>query len=221
LRHFSDELGILQHDLLVMGGLVVASIQRSVRCLLEQNAELGHQVIQDEIRINEMEIELDDFVATLVVRNQPVARDMRLLLSVLKINSDLERMGDLAVNIAQRSVVLVDETLPDSVEHIVRMAALVEDMVRLALEAFVQKNSAMAYNLLKHDDEVDAVRDLIYEEALSVMHKGPEFIVIGLGMMSVARNLERIADHSTNIAEDVIFAVQGADVRHHREPRPA
>ena len=156
MRHFADELGILQHDLLVMGNVVARSIHRSISCLLEGSENDGRQVIEDEIRVNQMQIELDDFVATLMARNQPVARDMRLLISVLKINSDLERMGDLAVNIAQRSLTLLHESVPETVHLIRKMAEVSEEMVRLSLDAFVQKNASLAFELLKNDDEVDA-----------------------------------------------------------------
>lgn len=217
MRHFADELGILQHDLLVMGNVVARSIHRSISCLLEGSENDGRQVIEDEIRVNQMQIELDDFVATLMARNQPVARDMRLLISVLKINSDLERMGDLAVNIAQRSLTLLHESVPETVHLIRKMAEVSEEMVRLSLDAFVQKNASLAFELLKNDDEVDRLRDAIYVEVTDAMHRDSANIHIGLGLMSVARNLERIADHATNIAEDVIFVVHGADVRHHRE----
>lgn len=217
MRHFSDELGILQHDLLLMGSVVANSIHRSVNCLLEGNEADGRQVLEDEIRVNQMQIELDDFVATLMARNQPVARDMRLLISVLKINSDLERMGDLAVNIAQRSLSLINQPLPTTVTLVRRMSGLAEEMVRGSLEAFVQKSAPLAFDLLKNDDEVDRLRDAIYQDLVGKMQHNELAIQSGLGLMSVARNLERIADHSTNIAEDVIFVVQGADVRHHRE----
>lgn len=217
MRHFADELGILQHDLLVMGTVVAQSIHRSVNCLLEGLPEDGHQVLADESRINQMQIGLDDFVATLLARNQPVARDMRLLVSVLKINSDLERMGDLAVNIAQRSLELQSESIPETVGLVRKMSEVAEGMVRGSLDAFVQKDAALAYALLKNDDEVDRLRDAIYKELLAFMRSDPANIQVGLGLMSVARNLERIADHATNVAEDVIFVVQGADVRHHRE----
>ena len=142
---------------------------------------------------------------------------MRLLISVLKINTDLERMGDLAVNVAERALTLIQEPLPELVRHIRTITRLVEDMVRLSLESFVQKSAPLAFDLLKTDDEVDSARDRIYEEALVMMQENPAAIPMGLGIMSIARNLERIADHATNVAEDVIFAVHGMDVRHHRE----
>lgn len=200
-----------------MGNLVVRSIHGSVKCLLERDEQEGRLVLADEIRINRMQIDLDDFVVTLMARNQPVARDMRLLISVLKINSDLERMGDLAVNIAQRSLTLLPEPMPEDTSSLSKMAAVTEEMVSGALDAFLTKNASLAFALLKHDDEVDRLRDSIYEGLICALRAGSPAINLSLGLMSVARNLERIADHATNVAEDVIFVVQGADVRHHRE----
>ncbi len=209
-----------------MGGLVEANIRRSVQSLTERSAELAHQVMRDEERINQMQMEIDNLTTRLLVLNQPMARDLRFLTSVLKINTDLERIGDLAVNIARRSLTLIESPPLRALFDIPRMGALVESMLLRSLDAFVKEDADAAQTVLLDDDEVDELRDAVYSELVVLMQKDPAKVTAGIAWMFVARNLERIADHATNIAEDVIFLVKGVDVRHHHseklpsEPRP-
>jgi len=198
-----------------MGGQVESAIHRSVRALVERDAELARQVLRDEARINQMEIEIDNVTTRLFALRQPMARDLRFLTSAMKINTDLERMGDLAVNIAQRALSLVAQPPVKPLIDIPRMAQLVESMLLRALDAFVKGDAEVARAVLTSDDEVDALRDSVYQELVVYMQKDPATVPAAVDLIFVARNLERIADHATNIAEDVVFAVQGVDVRHH------
>jgi phosphate transport system protein len=217
VRQFTVELEELNQKLLEMGGLVETAIHRSVQALAEQNREIAEQVIRDEPRINTRQIEIDDLVTRLLARRQPVARDLRFLTSVLKINTDLERMGDLARHIAQRALSVMHHPLGQSLLYIPQMASLVQSMVLKCLTAFVEGDEQLARSILPLDDEVDALRDAVYERLLAVMQNDPTLVPPAVDLIFVARHLERIGDHATNIAEDVIFLVKGVDVRHHAE----
>jgi len=162
-----------------------------------------------------MELDIDARVTRLLALNQPVAGDLRRLIIALKINTDLERMGDLAVNIAERAISLAKVPLVKPLIDTPRMASLVEDMLHSSLDAFVKRDADLAEKVLPADDEVDSIRDNIYSELLEVMQSNPSIVPSAIHLMFVARNLERIADHTTNIAEDVIFLVRGVDIRHH------
>ena len=215
MRHFAVELEELNQALLGMGALVESSIHCSVQALVNRDERMARRVIEDEIRINQMELDIDARVTRLLALNQPVAGDLRLLIIALKINTDLERMGDLAVNIAERAISLAKVPLVKPLIDTPRMASLVEDMLHSSLDAFVKRDVALAEKVLPADDEVDSIRDNIYSELLEVMQSNPSIVPSAIHLMFVARNLERIADHTTNIAEDVIFLVRGIDIRHH------
>jgi phosphate transport system protein len=214
VRHFTVELEELNHKLLEMGGLVESAIHRSVRSLVDQNKELAEQVIRDEPLINRMEMEIDGLATRLLALNQPVARDLRFLTSALKINTDLERIGDLAQHIAERSLSLMHHPLVKPMTDIPKMASLVQSMLLRCLDAFVNSDTEMARNVLLSDDEVDKLRDAVYAELLATMQRDPGVVPAAVDLIFVARNLERIGDHATNIAEDVVFLVKGIDVRH-------
>jgi phosphate transport system protein len=214
LRHFSVELEELNHKLLQMAGLVESAIQRSVRSLVEQDRDLAQQVIRDEPLINRMEMEIDGVVTRLLALRQPVAKDLRFLTAALKINTDLERMGDLANHIAERSLSLMHHPLVKPMIDIPRMAVLVQSMLLKCLEAFVNGDSELARSVLVSDDEVDVLRDQVYGELLATMQRDPTVVPAAVDLIFVARNLERIGDHTTNIAEDVVFLIKGIDVRH-------
>jgi phosphate transport system protein len=198
-----------------MGGHVESAIHRSIRALVDRDSDLARQVLRDEARINQMEIEIDNLTTRLFALRQPMAKDLRFLTAALKINTDLERMGDLAVNIAQRALSLVAQTPVKPLIDIPRMAQLVESMLLRTLDAFVKGDADEATSVLIADDEVDALRDSVYQELVVYMQTDPTSIPAAVDLMFVARNLERIADHATNIAEDVVFLVKGVDVRHH------
>jgi phosphate transport system protein len=215
MRHFSVELEELNQSLLQMGGLVEQSIRRAVQSVVDREKEVAKQVMRDEERINQMQLEIDAGTTRLLALNQPVASDLRRLTAILKINTDLERMGDLAVNIAERAISLANRPKLKAMVDIPKMASLTESMLLKSLDAFVKGDAELATSVLLADNEVDSLRDVVYTELVALMQREPIVVPGAVDMMFVARNLERIADHSTNIAEDVIFLVKGEDVRHH------
>jgi phosphate transport system protein len=219
MRHFEQELEELKGKLLEMSALVEASVQRSVAAVAQKDRSAADQVFRDEARINALEMEIDEFAINLLATQQPLAADLRLIVAALKINTDLERMGDLSVSIAERAVSLLSEPMIKPMVDIRHMSSLVESMVRKSLDAFVANDADMARSVLASDAAVDSLRTASYHELVSFMEKDPQNIPQALDLIGITRSLERIADHSTNIAEDVLFLVKGIDVRHHAEAR--
>jgi phosphate transport system protein len=214
LRPFEEGLQSLTDMLQEMGSLVAHAVQRSVLSLVEKNQDYAHQVIRDESRVDQMEIQIDEKVTSLIVREQPVARDMRLVVSAIKISTDLERMGDLAVHIAERSLSLMTQPpLPETV-NFGEITSIVESMVLGSLDSFVKRDAQVARGILESDNAVDKARTNIQRQLTDMMQRDTSTICRALDYLIVARKLERIADHATNIAEDVIFLAQGIDVRH-------
>jgi len=220
LKHFQEELEDLKNLLLQMGGLVESAIYRSVAAVVEKDTDQAKLVLENEARINQMEIVIDELATRLLALQQPLATDLRFITAAVKINNDLERMGDLAVNITERALSLLHEPAIRPHIDIPQMATLAESMVRRSLDAFVRGDAELARSVLLSDDAVDDLRDSTYEALIQFMEKDPENVRPGVNLMFVARSLERLADHATNIAEDVLFLVQGVDVRHHAETRP-
>lgn len=219
MRHFIEELEELQKELLAMAGLVELSVRESVQALVERSPSRAQQVLLNEARINQMEIRIDEDATRLLATQQPMAKDLRFLTAAIKINNDLERMGDLAVNIVERALSLTAHPPIHPAVDIPRMADLVERMVHDSLDSFVRRDAELARSVLLADDAVDNLRDQIYQELIRHMQAEPESIPRAIDLLFVARNLERIADHATNIAEDVLFVIQGVDVRHHAPVR--
>jgi len=219
MMHFREELEELQSKLLEMGGLVEAAIHNSVDALVERDEDKAKEVLWTEAQINQKEIEIDDLATRLLALFQPMARDLRFLTSVIKMNSDLERMGDLAVNITEGALRLMNEPSVKPLVDIPKMAGLAETMVHRALDAFAKRDAELARQVLLSDDEVDRLRDAVYDELLLFMQEERTTINRSVSLLFIAQNLERIADHATNIAEDVLFLVKGIDVRHHAETR--
>jgi phosphate transport system protein len=219
LRHFEQELEKLKSKLLEMSALVESAIYRSVQGVVEKSEDLAQQVLRNEARINQLEIEIDDLAISLLALQAPLAADLRLVTAAIKINNDLERMGDLSVSIAQSALALVREPIIRPLIDIPHIAGLAQGMVRKALDAFVNRDADMARSVLASDDAVDNMRTASFHELVSFMEKNPLQIPQALYLLSVIRNLERIGDHATNIAEDVLFLVKGIDVRHHNEER--
>jgi len=215
VRHFEEELNKLQRRLLEMAGLVESAIHLSVRSLAGSSEE--HLVLRNESRVNQMQIEIDEMATRLLALHQPMAQDLRFLTAAIKINSDLERMGDLAVNIAERAVELKRRPALQPVIDIPKMAELTSAMVRKSLNAFVGRDAELARSVLLSDDEVDDLKNNIYRTLIHLMESTPSTIAAAVDLIFVAHNLERIADHATNIAEGVLFVVKGVDVRHHAE----
>ncbi len=216
LRHFDAELDELKNQLLEMGGLVASSVHRSILALTERSEDLAHQVLRDESRLDQMEIQIDDFATRLIATQQPVARDMRLIVVAIKINTELERMGDLAANITERSLATMHLPRVEGVSYadIQELASIVEHMVLSVLDSFVKQDEELARNIMASDDSVDRLRTKIGDQLIGCMQRDTEVIPRALNLMFNARSLERISDHATNIAEEVIFLVKGVDVRH-------
>ena len=197
-----------------MCGLVEAAIHHSVVALVQSDEREAQQVLENEARINQMQIEIDDKATRLLALEQPVARDLRFIVAAMKINSDLERMGDLAKNIAERACGLIHEPFAKARVDIPRMADLVQSMVHKALDSFVTRNEDVAREVLVSDDTVDDMRDVVYNELVSDLPRDPEHANQYVSLIFVAQDLERIADHATNIAEDALYLAKGIDVRH-------
>lgn len=219
MRHFDQELEQLKVMLLEMASLVEAAVHNSVNSVVQKDKPLAEEVLAKEASINRMEVEIDDLAIKLLALQQPMAVDLRLIAAVLKINTDLERMGDLAVNIAECAIELIQEPVIKPMIDIPHIATLVQSMVQKALDSFVNKDPELAKSVLASDDAVDNLRTASFHALISFMERTKKNIPQAVNLLSVIRNLERVADHATNIAEDVIFYVKGIDVRHHAEVR--
>lgn len=216
-RHFAEELKTLKQKLFQMGLLVEGAIQKSIEALLTRSSDLAEAVFKDEAMINQLEIEIDEKGHALFALAQPVAGDLRLLTMILKINTDLERMGDHAVNIAEKGKALQAETFLKIEFPLNSMAEAVQRMVRDALDCFMNENVDLARKVLQSDDKIDDLNDKLYEEMAGLMEKDPSVVRRALHFIMIGRNLERIADLANNIAEDTIYLKQGKEVRHHFE----
>lgn len=216
-RHFHEELRNLKNKLLKMGILVEEAVEKALKALLTRDGNLASEVFGDERLINQYEIQIDSEGHSLFALGQPMAGDLRLISMILKINTDLERMGDHAVNIAERTQLLIKEPPVPMKLHLPEMAQAAQSMVRDALDSFVNGDVEKARNVLKRDDEVDAYNDGLYSQLTNIMEKNSELTKTGLNLVMVAHNLERIADLANNIAEDVIYMKQGKEVRHRFE----
>ena len=214
--HFEDELKTLKQRLLNMGALVEERVHRAVLALMERRPELAEEVIAADQEINDLQIEIDERCLKILATQTPVAVDLRFIAAAMKINSDLERMGDQAVNIAENTLKCLDKPPLKPFIDLPRMAALAQEMTRDALDAFVRRDAELARDVLRRDDEVDDLKDQVFRELLTYMMADPGTIERALSLILISRNLERVADHATNIAEDVIFMVEAKDVRHHR-----
>jgi phosphate transport system protein len=219
MRHFEEELDNLRNRLLEMSGLVEDSVYRSIQSLIEKDEAAAQQVLQNEARINRMEIQIDELATSLLARVQPMATDLRFITAAIKINNDLERMGDISVNIVRRTLTLMREPISKELVDIPHMATLAQSMIRNSLDAFVRKDAELARSILTSDDVIDQLRDSVYEELIGLMERDPTTVRQSINLMFIARALERLADHATNIAEDVLFLVEGVEVRHHAEVR--
>ncbi len=196
-----------------MSSLVESAIYRSITAVVQKDESLANEVLRNEARINQIEIDIDEFAISLLALQQPMAADLRFIVASLKINNDLERMGDLAVNIANRALSLLSEPIVKPMIDIPHIAALVQSMVRKSLDAFVTRDADLARSVLASDDAVDDLRSASFHELISFMEQDHRNIRQSVDLLSVVRNLERIADHATNIAEDVLFLAKGIDVQ--------
>lgn len=213
-RHFERDLEQLKERLLVMAGLAERAVHQSVQAVFEKNENLANRVLEEEPAINEMQIEIDDRVMQLVALQAPMAVDLRFILCASRINNDLERIGDQAVNIAQSALRILRHPQVKPYVDLPRMSELAEGMVRESLNALVHRDVDLAKSVLLRDDEVDRLRDQIFRELLTYMMENSAVVFPAFELVLITKNLERIGDHATNIAEDVIYMVAGRDVRH-------
>ncbi len=214
-HHFEAERQALRNELLTMGALVEDRVHRAIQALVERREEEARRIIETDKEINDLQIDIDDRCLKLLALQTPLAVDLRLITSAMKINADLERVGDQAVNVAENVLQLLPHPPLKPLIDIPRMAEIAERMVRDALDSFVKGDAALAREVLRRDDEVDGLKDQLFRELLTYMMADPGTIQRALSLVLISRNLERIADHATNIAEDVIFIAEAKDVRHH------
>jgi phosphate transport system protein len=213
-RHFEQELQELNERVLWMASLAERAVHDSMHAVLDSDQSLANGVLEQENVINEMQIEIDDRIVQLVAQVQPMATDLRFLLAMGRINSDLERIGDQSVNIAQSALRILRHPRMKPYVDLPRMSELAEGMVRDSIRALIDRNIDLAQAVLTRDDMVDSLRDQIFREMLTYMMENSAVIFPAFELILMAKNLERIGDHATNIAEDVIYIVQGRDVRH-------
>jgi phosphate transport system protein len=212
-RHFDEQLQELREHLLAMGSLAETMIVKSVKALMDRSEALVQEVFTHEEEMDQRCIETDDRCFTLLALQQPMAGDLRFIAAAIKINSDIERIGDLAVNIAQATMSLIRQPTLRLLIDIPRMAQLCQEMVKKSLDAFVARDAELARIVIESDDSVDLLRDQVFKELLSYMIADSTTVPRALDLILISRYLERIADHATNIAEDVVYIVRGEDVR--------
>jgi phosphate transport system protein len=213
-RHFHEELESLKQTLLAMGGLVEDQIRRSMRALLERDDVIAQEVIDRDRQVNTYDIEVDEQCVNLLALHQPAAGDLRFITTAMKIVTDLERIGDQAVNIAQRALELNREPQLKPYIDLPRMADKAQRMVKESLDAFVARDTALARQVCGEDTEVDALKEQIFRELLTFMMEDPRTVSRAIRVILISRFMERVADHATNIAEMVIYLVEGKMVRH-------
>jgi phosphate transport system protein len=215
VRHFQEELEGLQARLLEMGGLAEERVRAAVNGLVARDTTLIDKVMRGDEPVNELHIEIDNRCFTLLALYQPMATDLRSIVAAVKINTDLERVGDLAVNIAEAARRYTSHPPVKKLVDIPQMGDIAQAMLRDALDSFVRRDTRLAHQVLNEDDRLDSLKTLVFRELLTYMLDDPATVEPALDLILVSRHLERIGDHATNIAEDVIFMVSARDVRHH------
>jgi len=217
VRHFQEELEQLKGRLLEMGGLAEEHVRLAVKGLVDRDRDLIDRVMVSDGAVNALHIEIDQRCFTLLALYQPMAVDLRAIVAAVKINTDLERVGDLAINIVEAARQYVQHPPVKKLIDIPRMATIAQAMLRDALDAFVRRDTALAQRVLDQDDVLDDLKTQIFRELITYMLQTPATIEPALDLILISRHLERIGDHATNIAEDVIFMVSAKDVRHHAQ----
>ncbi len=213
-KHLQRDLDSLQRDMLALAGLVEAAVSKAILALQERNVSHAREVIDGDVQIDNEENHIDEECLKILALHQPVAVDLRLIAAAMLINVDLERIGDLAEDIAERAIYLAQPPLLPIPRKLQNMTDLTTMMLRHSLDAYVNLNKSQAQSVMRMDDQVDRYNEEIIEEIVEKMKSAPELIEAGLSMFSAVRHLERIADHATNIAEDVIYLIDGEIVRH-------
>jgi phosphate transport system protein len=217
-RHYEEELAQLKGRLLVMGGSAEERLGQAVRAAVQRDMVLAEQVIGGDEPLNALHKEIDHRCFQLLALRQPLAVDLRSILAAVKINTDLERVGDLAVNIAEAVRRYLHHPPVKELVDLPRMAGIAQSMLRDALDAFVRRDVDLAQRVLDQDDELDALKRQVFRDLLAVMFDAPEKIEPSLDLLLISRHLERVGDHATNVAEDIIFIVSARDVRHVGNP---
>jgi len=213
-KHYSEQLAGLREQVLRMGGLVEQMARRVIQALVERNVGILPEVRAMETQVNQLHIDIDEACIELIALRQPAAVDLRFIAAAMKINTDMERIGDQAINIVERAEVLLTVPPLKPLIDIPRMANIAQEMLKASLDAFVNGDDALALETIRRDDEVDQLKDQVFRELLTYMMADPSTIPRAMELILVSRHLERIGDHATNICEDVIFMVKGKDVRH-------
>lgn len=213
-RHFDQQLGVLRKNLIQMASVVETAIANAVKSLIERNSDLARLVVQSDERVDSLELEIDKQCVDLLALRQPLAIDLRFITSSIKITNNLERMGDLAVNIAERVIPLCQEPQLKPLIDIPRMATITQTMVKDSIDAFVNRDTELARSVYERDSTVDALNDQIFRELLTYMMQDPANIIRAVHLILISRHLERIADHSTNIAEEIVYIVKAKVVKH-------
>jgi phosphate transport system protein len=218
VRHFQEELERLKERILAMGGLAEDRVESAVEALVTAQPRRLEAIVKGDDPINQLHVEIDALAFRLLALYQPMASDLRVIVAAFKINADLERVGDMAVNIAEAALRYLEHPPVKPLLDIPRMADLAQAMLRDALDAFVRRDTALAQSVLDRDDTLDGLKTTINHDLLALMVHNPTAIEGAMELILISRHLERIGDHATNIAEDIIFVVSAKDVRHAAPP---
>jgi phosphate transport system protein len=220
-KKYEEDLKKLREEILYMGGLVEDQIQKAVTSLVDRDSKLAEVIIERDHEVNRLDVDIDDLCIKLLALHQPAGRDLRFITTGLKITTDLERIGDMAVNICERALELNQEPQLKPYIDLPRMAQIAEGMIRESLDAFVREDTDLALKVCKDDEQVDQLNSQIFREVISFMIGDPLTINRAMKLSSISKYLERIADHATNIAEMVVFMVKGKSIRHMKELPPS
>jgi phosphate transport system protein len=220
-KRYEEELKRLREEILYMGGLVEDQIQKAVKSLVDRDSELAQIIIERDHEVNRLDVEIDDLCIRLLALHQPAGKDLRFITTGLKITTDLERIGDMSVNLSERALELNQEPQLKPYIDIPRMARIAQRMIRESLDAFVREDTDLALKVCKDDEEIDQLNSQIFREVISFMIEDPHTINRAMKISSISKYLERMADHATNIAEMVIFMVKGKSIRHMKELPPS
>ena len=221
MRHFHEELELLKSRLVAMSGIAEETVRLAVQALLERDPQKAAIVIAKDDDLDELEVAIDDLAINLLALQQPMAKDLRFITAAMKIGNDLERVGDHAVNIAEELEYLLQATPFPMLPELEEMARIANEMLSDALNAFVQADSKLARQVVDRDDRVDELHENNFRILLTHMMEDPRKITAGMDLFLVSGNIERIADLATNIAEEVVFFVEGSTIKHHAETRRA
>jgi len=220
-KKYEEDLKKLHEEILYMGGLVEDQIQKAVKSLVDRDSELAKIIIERDHEVNRLDVEIDDLCIRLLALHQPAGKDLRFITTGLKITTDLERIGDMAVNTCERALELNQEPQLKPYIDIPRMARIAQRMTRESLDAFVREDTSLALKVCKDDEEIDQLNSQIFREVIAFMIEDPHTVSRAIKISSISKYLERMADHATNIAEMVIFMVKGKSIRHMKELPPS